>query len=72
MKWPDQQKGAVGDSPDRIDKLKALVDKLMDKHTELDTKLGNMARKLENHIWEPDGHHVAILAKKKKDRGKIK
>jgi len=65
MKWEDV------DGSD-YDKLKALVDKLTDKHVELDTKLGNMARKLENHIWEPDAHHVAIISKKKKDKGKLR
>ena len=65
MKWEDV------DGSD-YDKLKALVDKLTDKHVELDTKLGNMARKLEIHIWEPDAHHVAIISKKKKDKGKLK
>lgn len=66
MKWQDIDET----NTENYNKLKALVDKLMDKHTELDTKLGNMARKLENHLFEPDAHHVAMIAKKKKDKGK--
>ena len=66
MKWQDVDET----NTENYNKLQALVDKLMEKHTELDTKLGNMARKLENHLFEPDAHHVAMIAKRKKDRKK--
>ena len=71
MKWQDRDDvGVIDVTSGKVEKLKALVDKLMDKHTELDTKIGNMARKLENHLYEPDAHHVAMIAKKKKDKKK--
>ena len=73
MKWADNNmeiNEKLGELKDLIDKNRAMEEKLTDKHVELDTKIGNMARKLENHLYEPDAHHVAMIAKKKKDKKK--
>ena len=52
--------------------LLAEVETLKETFLNQEEKLRNMANKLENHLFEPDAHHVALVAKKKKAKAKLK
>jgi len=45
----------------------AALMKLVDRIAELESKVINLANKLDEHLKEPDAHHVAMLAKRAQD-----
>lgn len=64
--WDDPAK-AWEDPPEKTDTIDKGFDAITQKLADFEVRLVNMANKLEEHLLTPDAHHVAMVARAKKN-----